>query len=230
MQELDDNALLREYVERGSEEAFATLVARHVNKVYSVALRQTGNPHQAEEITQAVFVTLARKSGRLGKRVILEGWLHHTARLTALASVRSETRRARREQEAYMQSTLDGNESDIWPQIAPLLDTAIAGLNETDRHAVVLRFVYGKSMKEVGAVLGGSEGATKLRLHRAMEKLRQSFYKRGIVSTTEIIAGAISANAVQTAPGGLAKSATALALAKGSAASSSTLSLIKGAL
>jgi RNA polymerase sigma factor (sigma-70 family) len=230
MQELDDNVLLREYVEHASEEAFATLVARHVNKVYSVALRYTGNPHQAEEITQAVFVILARKSSRLGKRVVLEGWLYQTARLTALAFTRSEIRRVRREQETCMQTVLNDSESDVWNQIAPLLDTAIGSLNETDRHAVVLRFVYGKSMKEVGAVLGGSEGAARLRLHRAMEKLRQSFYKRGIVSTAEIIAGAIFANVVQTAPVGLAKTATALALAKGPAASSSILTLIKGAL
>lgn len=230
MQELDDNALLRKYVEDGSEEAFATLVARHVNKVYSVALRHTNNPNQAEEISQAVFVILARKSSRLGKRVVLEGWLHHTARLTALAFVRSEIRRARREQEAYMQSISNDNEPDIWPQIAPLLDAAIASLNETDRHAVMLRFVYDKSMREVAAVLGGTEGAARLRLHRAMEKLRQSFYRRGIVSTTEIIARSISAHAVQTAPVGLARAATAIALAKGPAASSSTLTLIKGAL
>src|SRR5438552_9935744 len=104
MQELDDNALLREYTEHDSEAAFATLVTRHVNKVYSVALRHTGNPHQAEEITQAVFIILARKAGRLGKRVVLEGWLYQTARLTALAFVRSEFRRARREQEAYMRT------------------------------------------------------------------------------------------------------------------------------
>ena len=104
MEELDDTALLRAYVERGSEDAFAELVARHVNKVYSVALRHTGNPQQAEEITQVVFVILARKSHSLGKQVILEGWLYQTARLTAMASVRSEIRRAHREQEAYMQS------------------------------------------------------------------------------------------------------------------------------
>ncbi|MGZ5545318.1 MAG: RNA polymerase sigma factor [Limisphaerales bacterium] len=230
MQELTDNNLLREYVESASEEAFATLVARHVNKVYSVALRHTGNPHQAEEITQAVFVILARKSSSLGKSVILEGWLYQTARLTALAFIRSEIRRARREQEAYMQTVLNESEPDVWKQIAPLLDPAIASLSETDRQAIVLRFIYGKSMNEIGAVLGGTEGATRTRLHRALEKLRQSFYKRGIVSTTEIIAGAIAANGVQIAPIGLAKTATALALAKGPAASSSTLTLIKGAL
>jgi RNA polymerase sigma factor (sigma-70 family) len=230
MQELDDIALLREYAERGSEDAFATLVARHINKVYSVALRHTGNPQQAEEITQVVFVILARKARRLGKRVILEGWLYQTARLTAMASVRSELRRAHREQEAYMQSVSNANESDPWPQIAPLLDTAIASLNETDRHAVVLRFIYGKNMKAVGAVLGANEGATRLRLHRAMEKLRRFFDKRGIVSTSEILAGTISAHVVQSAPLGLAKIATALALAKTPAVSGATLTLIKGAL
>ncbi len=230
MHELDDSALLRAYAERGSEAAFATLVARHINKVYSVALRHTGNAHHAEEITQAVFVILARKGGALGKRVVLEGWLYQTARLTALAFVRSEMRRSRREQEAYMQSISCSGEPDIWPQIAPMLDAAVARLSEADRNAVVLRFVYEKSMKEVAAVLGGSEGAARLRLHRAMEKLRQIFHKHGIVSTTEIISRAISANAVQAAPVGLAKTATVLALAKAPAASTSTLTLIKGAL
>ena len=102
MQELDDTALLREYVERGSEEAFAALVTRHVNKVYSVALRHTGNPHSAEEITQAVFVILAKKSRHLGKRVILSGWLYQTARLTAVTFIRGGIRRARREQRDFL--------------------------------------------------------------------------------------------------------------------------------
>ena len=129
-----------------------------------------------------------------------------------------------------MQSVSNENESDPWPQIAPLLDRAFASLNETDRHAVVLRFIYGKNMKEVGAVLGANEGATRLRLHRAMEKLRRFFDKRGIVSTSEILAGAISAHSVQSAPIGLTKIATALALAKAPAVSSTTLTLTKGAL
>ncbi|MDB6058021.1 MAG: polymerase, sigma-24 subunit, subfamily [Verrucomicrobiales bacterium] len=230
MEELDDIALLRAYVEHGSEDAFATIVARHVNKVYSVALRHTRNPQQAQEITQVVFIILARKARALGKKVILEGWLYQTARLTALASVRSEVRRAHREQEAYMQSIANENESEVWSQIAPLLDSAIASLNEADRRAVVLRFLYGKDTKEVGAVLGSNEGAARIRLHRAMEKLRHFFHKRGIVSTSEILSGAISAHVVQTAPIGLAKSATAFALAKAPAASASTLTLIKGAL
>ena len=230
MQELDDTALLREYVERNSEEAFAALVRRHINKVYSVALRHTGNPHQAEEITQAVFVILARKSRHLGRRVILSGWLYQTARLTALTFIRGAIRRARREQEAYMQSLLNEPETEIWPHIAPLLDEAMGRLNDADRHAVVLRFFDGKSMREVGAVLGATEEAAKKRVGRALEKLRAFFAKRGVSSTTAIIAGAISANSVQAAPLALAKTVAAVAVAQGAAAGGSTLTLINGAL
>jgi RNA polymerase sigma factor (sigma-70 family) len=230
MQELDDIALLREYVERNSEEAFAALVTRHINKVYSVALRHTGNPHQAEEITQAVFVILARKSRHLGGRVILSGWLYQTARLTAVTFIRSAIRRARREQEAHMQSILNESESDVWKQIAPLLDAAMAGLNETDRHAVVLRFFDGKSMNEVGAALGANEDAAKKRVGRALEKLQKYFARRGVHSTTETIAGTISSNSVQAAPALLIQTTTAVALAKGAAAGGSILTLVKATL
>jgi DNA-directed RNA polymerase specialized sigma24 family protein len=126
MQEPDDIALLKEFVEHHSEGAFAVLVARHINRVYSVALRHTRNPHQAEEITQAVFVILARKSRSLCKRVVLSGWLHETARLTAVTFIRGELRRTSREREVCMQNSLNESGADIWPQIAPLLDSAIS--------------------------------------------------------------------------------------------------------
>src|SRR5580698_4555187 len=114
MLELDDNTLLRKYAEGNSEEAFATLVSRHVNKVYSVAWRHTGKDHQAEEITQAVFVILAGKARLLGRDVILSGWLYNTARLTAVTFIRSEIRRAHREQEAHMQTRLNESAPEVW--------------------------------------------------------------------------------------------------------------------
>lgn len=230
MQELDDKSLLREYVEHESEDAFAALVARHVNKVYSIALRQTRNPHQAEEITQAVFVILARKARRLGSRVILSGWLCRTAQLTAVTFIRSETRRARREQEAYMQDPLVETDSDVWSQIEPVLDAGMAGLSKVDHHALVLRFFDGKSMKEVGAALGASESAAKMRVNRAVEKLRQFFVRRGIVVSVATLTAAISENSVQSAPATLARAAAAVAFAKGTTASTLTLTLIKGVL
>lgn len=230
MQDLDDIALLRAYAADGSEEAFATLVARHINRVYSVALRHTGNSHQAEEITQVVFVILARKSSRLKTGIVLEGWLYQTARLTSLAFLRGEARRTHREQESFMQTGLNENEPDVWRQIAPLLDSAMASLNETDRHALVLRFFYGKTLCEVGAALGGSEGAATLRVRRALEKLRQYFARRGAISTTDALGSMISSHGVQAAPAALAKSIAALAAAKGIAAGGSTSTLINGAL
>jgi uncharacterized protein (TIGR03435 family) len=230
MQELDDRALLRQYTEENSEEAFALLVTRHVNKVYSVALRHTRNPHHAEEITQAVFAILARKARQLDRRVIISGWLCQTARLTAVTFIRSEIRRARREQEAHMQQLSNENEPGAWAQIEPLLDAAMAGLNETDYHAVVLRFFDGKSMKEVGAALGASEDAAKMRLNRAVEKLRVFFTRRGVVLPAAVLMAAISANSVQAAPAPLAKSAIMVAMAKSAAAGGSTTTLIQGAL
>ena len=128
-----------------------------------------------------------------------------------------------------MQSTLNKPQPDVWPEIAPMLDAAIAGLNETDRHAVVLRFLDGCSMSEVGAAIGASEDAAKKRVARALEKLRLFFTKRGVVLPAALLATAISANSVQAAPVGLAKTVSVVAIAQG-AASGSVLALLKGFL
>src|SRR5882724_698386 len=107
MQSTDDSALLRQYLEDHSDAAFAALVTRHINLVYSVALRRLGNPHQAEEITQAVFILLAKKAAQLRHDKALSSWLFQATRLTASNFVRSEIRRHRREQKAHMQSISD---------------------------------------------------------------------------------------------------------------------------
>src|SRR5438045_4676507 len=119
MQSTDDRALLRQYVESNSDEAFAALVQRHINLVYSVALRHVGNPHHAEEITQAVFIILAKKAAQLRHDKALSSWLFQVTRLTANNFVRSEIRRQRREQEAYMETILNESGTEVWPRIAP---------------------------------------------------------------------------------------------------------------
>ena len=230
MQAVDDGILLRRYVENGSDEAFAALVARYVNLVYSMAVRQVGNVHEAEEITQAVFIILAKKAARLRHERALSSWLFNTTRLTAINFARSEARRHRREQEAYMQRNLDESNEDLWQQMAPMLDAAVAALNEKDRRAIVLRFYEGRNLREVGDALCASEEAAKKRVARGLEKLQKYFSKRGISSTTSVIAGAMSANSIQLAPVALAKSATTLALAKGAGAGTATLAMTRGTL
>ena len=231
MPDISDISLLQDYCRHASEEAFAELVRRHVNLVYSAAFRHAGIPAHAEEIAQAVFVILARKAGALRPDTVLEAWLYETTRLTSLSFLRGERRRQFREQEAYMQSTLHESTGDsTWNHIAPLLDEAMARLGKKDREAVVLRFFKEKNLREVAIALNVTEAAAQSRVHRALEKLRRHFSKRGIVSTTAIIANEISAHSIQTAPAGLAKVISAVAVAKGATASTSTLTLIKGAL
>jgi RNA polymerase sigma factor (sigma-70 family) len=235
MQAMDDMTLLREYAGRNSEAAFAELVSRRIGFVYSAALRQVRDPHLAGEITQAVFIILAQKAARISDKTILTGWFFRTTRFAALAHLRAETKRSLRtaivEKEVQMQTENSSPAlDDIWNQMAPLLDEALAALGEKDRQAVLLRFFENKSLAEVGNALGAGEDTARKRVSRALEKLHRYFSKRGVTSTTATIAETISANSVQAVPAALAKSVTAVAIAKGAAASASTLTLIQGAL
>ncbi len=225
----DDMAWVREYARNRSEAAFAALVSRHLNLVYSVALREVRDPHLAEEIAQAAFIILARKAGSLGPKTILSGWLCRTARYVSAEMLRSQRRRQKREQEACMQSLLNEPAAEAWMQIAPLLETAMAQLGEQEHNAIVLRFYEGKALKQVGAALGTGEDAARMRINRALEKLRKFFAGRGLTLSAAVIAAAVSTSAVQAAPAGLAATVTTAAV-QGTAVTASTLTLIKGAL
>jgi RNA polymerase sigma factor (sigma-70 family) len=222
-----DSAWLRQFAEQRSETAFAALVDRHLNLVYSVALRKVGNPHQAQEITQAVFIILARKAPQLRHEQALSSWLFQTTRLTANNFLRGEMRRRQREQEACMQSTLN-EPDDCWPHIAPLLDAAVETLGETDRRAIVLRFYEGRNLREVGAAMGASEAAAEKRVSRALDKLRKFFGRRGITLSISTLAATVAAHSIQAAPVGLA--AVVTTTVHSAALSAPTLHLVNGAL
>jgi len=231
MQELDDRELLRRYLDQDSEEAFTALVNRHVHMIYSVALRHCSSLDAAQEITQAVFVILARKARTLTPRVVIAGWLYNTARLTAITFNRANLRRARREEQSLMPTDANAqDEPQLWTDIAPMLDAAMAALNRTDRETVILSYFENKSIKQVGDALGASQEAAKKRLSRALEKLRLYFAKRGIDSTTAFIAGAIASNSVQTAPMAVVQLVGTSALAKAIAPGTPTTTLIEGTM
>ena len=212
----NDTELLRSYAENGSEPAFAELVRRQVNLVYSAALREThGDTGLAEDVTQAVFHELARKASSLIRHPALSGWLYTSVRLFAANVRRSEQRRQRREQEASAMSELTENESpeSVWQQVRPALDEAMHELSETDRATVVLRFFEGRNLSEIGQTLGLRENAARMRVDRALEKLRGLLAKRGITSTASGLAAALAAGAVMPAPSALAAAVTASAVA-----------------
>lgn len=230
MPETDDMELLRQYAEHNSEQAFAALVSHHVDKVYSVALRHVGNPSEAEDIAQAVFLILARRARCLSRAVVLSGWLYTTARLAALTYVRSEARRRAREQEADMQNQVNETELNPWAEMAPYLDAAMAALDTKSRNAVVLRYFDGASLKEVATAMQTSEDAVQKRISRALDKLRAHFARRGLKFTATAISGATAAHAVQAAPVGLVSAAASAALGTGVATSGSPLALVQATL
>jgi RNA polymerase sigma factor (sigma-70 family) len=230
MQVMDDLPLLREYAASNSESAFETLVSRYAPLVYASALRQTRDPHLAEEVTQAVFIILAKKAGRVGTGTILSGWLFKATRYVALAQIRAAARRQRYEQEAAMPNEDQIPAPDpLWEQIVPLLDEAMAQLGEKDRQALLLRYFENKSLAEIGSVFGTCEDAARMRINRALDKLHRYFSRHGVASTAALIAETISLNSAIAVPATLVKSVTVAAVAHG-VAGGSTLILIKGAL
>ncbi|WP_415910300.1 RNA polymerase sigma factor [Oleiharenicola sp. Vm1] len=221
----DDAELLRDYATTHSDRAFARLVERHIDLVYSAALRRVGgDPHRAAEVTQMVFIDLARKAAALARHPLLTGWLHQSTRWAAANLRRAEQRRATRERAAAAEwPTGDDAPPPVeWEELRPLLDEALDELRAADREAVLLRFFSNCSFAEVGRQLGTGENAARMRVDRALDKLHGILRRKGLAGGTVALGAAMAKHAVAAAPTGLAASVTPAATAAGAAAVAAT--------
>ena len=222
-----DRELVTAYAAGGSETAFRALVTRHVGLVYATALRQIGDAGLAEEITQNVFIALARKAPRLAGIETLAGWLHRTAILEAKARTRAELRRKRREETAVEISRLQSEGASPLEALVPLLDEGLLNLRDGDRLALVLRFLEERSLRDVGAALGVDEDAARKRVSRALDRLAGFFRRSGFAVPTGAGCAALLASAAKAAPAGLAASAANAGLAAGATTTGFNLVLFK---
>jgi RNA polymerase sigma factor (sigma-70 family) len=217
---MTDDALLREFVAQRSEAAFTELVNRHAPTVYAAALRQTRDPHRAQDVTQAVFILLARKADSLKPGVILTGWLFRAAHFAAQDIMKAEFRRQRRETQAFFEENPGGQaetavpvQEEVWAEIAPVLDASLARLAAADRHALLLRFFEGRSLAEVGEALGIAEDAARKRVSRALDRLRGYLLEAGSQVEPDALPPLLAARTRAALPPGLQAATVAAALA-----------------
>ena len=223
--DMDDQTLLKRYSDADDQDAFAELVQRHVALVYSVALRQTGDPAQAEDVVQLVFSKLAKRAKSLPENVVLAGWLHSDARFIALQLSRSERRRQMREKSAAEMSELTSQSEPEWQRIRPVLDEGLESLGTTDRDALLLRFFEQKALREVGTALGIGEDAARMRVTRAVDRLRDFLIGRGITTTSAALSIVLAAHGSQTVPSLLAATVISATLS-GTISSTTTLGIL----
>jgi RNA polymerase sigma factor (sigma-70 family) len=219
----DDSTLLRRYAETRCEDAFSELVRRHLDFVHSVALRHTrGDAHLAQDVSQQVFLALARHAAALARHPSLLGWLHTCACRRAADLVRAEARRRTRETVASTDAALAPEPPISWETLAPELDLALQTIGTRDRETILLRYFANQSFAALAAALGTTEAAAQMRAARALEKLRRALAKRGVTSTASALGLALGANAVTAAPASVAASILATLTTSAAVATAAT--------
>ncbi|MBL9136516.1 MAG: sigma-70 family RNA polymerase sigma factor, partial [Verrucomicrobiales bacterium] len=211
---MTDWELIQRFAETRDEDAFEKLVERYGGLVFASARRQVG-PDAAADVTQAVFLVLARKASSLRRNVILSSWLFRTTRFAVAQFRRQEARRTRREAWAAMnspQSTPPEAPDDGVQWWQRHLDDAVAALPEADRQYILVRFFERKRFAELADRFGVSEDAAKKRVARAVDRLRALLSGRGVALSSAALATQLAENRVEAIPPGL--SATLVRLSK----------------
>jgi RNA polymerase sigma factor (sigma-70 family) len=223
---LNDSDLVGSYAREGSDSAFRALVTRHVDLVFATALRQVGNRGAAEEITQNVFIALARKAPGLTGFDTIGGWLYRTTILESRARIRADLRRRQREEKAAELAEIPSESSSLFDAMLPLLDEGLLSLRENDRVALISRYIEERPLRDVGSALGVDEDAARKRVSRALDRLARFFQKHGFALPGTAGAAALLAHATQAAPATLAAASAEAALAAGGAATGVNLLLL----
>lgn len=223
---LSDGELLRRYLNDGSQAAFTTVVERHINIVYRSALRRVGgNAHAADDVTQRVFTALARKAGSLLSCGSVAGWLYTSTRFAAAEVVRAEQRRRRHEQEAHTMNELNSPETSPVRELEAFVDEVLEQLPERDRDAVLLHFFEGRTFAETAEVLSTSADAARMRVNRALERMRSEMARRGIASTAAAFSTFLATQSMGAASAPTASSVAAVAMADSAAAGGAVASV-----
>lgn len=207
---MDDRSLLHEYAEKGLEEAFAEIVHRYADMVYSVCMRELSDPEHAAEASQAAFFALSQHAKKIRKKTV-SGWLMKTAKYTSINLLKREKIRKKYEKKAAEMTQGQEPRTAEWKEVMPVLNDGLIGLSEKDRSAVILRYFQEKSFIDIGNTLGVSEKAAHMRVKRAVEKLRKFFSKKGVILPAAALSGMLSMHAVQAAPHSVSKGCVSVA-------------------
>jgi len=224
----ESQRLLAEYAHSSSEAAFREIVTRYLDLTYSTAIRLVdGDAYLAQDVTQLVFIDLARMARTLSREVMLGGWLHRHCCFVARKVMRGERRRAARERQAIEMNALRDDSQISQSEIAPVLDDAIDQLNTQDRAVIVLRFFEQRDFRSVGEVLGIPENTVRMRITRALEKLGKLLKREGIACSAAALGTALATGAVASAPVGMAVAITGAAIAGAATGTATTLTILK---
>ena len=195
---MDSENHLLAYVRSGDEAAFTKVVEAYSSLVYGTAYRKTRNAQLAEEVTQNVFVLLARKAEKLVSRPGLGGWLHRTALLVSQNLLRSEAAHQRRTE--LMREKFDHSSGKDIEIFFEGVDEALDQLSDSDRMVVMMRYFEDKEFREIGAKVGKSADAAHKQCRRALDKLNRLLTAKGATFSLTTIGLVLSSELAKAAP------------------------------
>jgi RNA polymerase sigma factor (sigma-70 family) len=210
----DDGDLLRQFAATGDDACFRQLVERRIGFVYAVNLRRLGDAHLAQDATQAVFIALARKAARVAESPSVVGWLHRSSCYESHNMRRAHFNRLTRESEAHRLGIVhETPSSGASSEFAGVLDEVLSKLPQLDREAILARYFSQQTYAQIGLACRTTENAARMRVERALLKLRDALHRRGFESTAALLAGTLSSYATTIVPAGLSGAVTQAAVA-----------------